>query len=87
MGRGFVLTNTRSYSHVLMTTLLVGVCAFIIIYHALAQAHIQQQYWSRSKTLSYTTINHTSSMPTLSSWSIWLFLNVPTSTTVFQLTT
>ena len=44
MGRGLALTNTRSYSNVLMTALLVFDCAFIILAHVkcmYSQARIQ----------------------------------------------
>jgi len=50
MGRGFVLTNTRSYSHVLMTTLLVGVCAFIILAHVKCMHMHSHKHTSNSST-------------------------------------
>ena len=62
MERGFVLTITRSYSNVLMTTLLVNVCAFILLTHVKsmhmhAQVHIQK--FPPSPPLSEYTCTHT----------------------------
>ena len=73
MGRGFVLTNAIH----MYWWLLVGACTFIILAHVKCMhMHMHShKHTSNNWSRSYTTINHTSSMPTFSSWGIWLFLN------------